>query len=113
MSKPPQDDQNAESPSFEHALAEIEAIVRELEEGKLGLEESLARYERGVKLLRHCREKLQQAERRIELLSGVDANGNPVCTPLDDAATSLEEKARQRSRRRSASPEPPGSTHVA
>ena len=42
-----------------------------------GLNESLERYEEGVKLLRQSYELLQRAERRIELLSGVDAEGNP------------------------------------
>ena len=93
--------QDAEQPNFEQALAGIESIVRELEEGQLGLEDALARYERGVKLLRQCHEQLRQAERRIELLAGVDAEGNPVGTPLDDAALDLGEKARQRSKRRS------------
>jgi exodeoxyribonuclease VII small subunit len=95
--------------TFEQALAEIESIVHELEEGRLGLEEMLARYERGVKLLRSCHGQLQQAERRIELLTGVTPECDPVVTPLDDTALSLDEKARQRSKRRSAaaSPGPP------
>ena len=102
MSKPTPERQDAERPTFEQALAAIESIVHELEEGQLGLEEALAGYERGVKLLRQCHEQLEQAERRIELLSGVDAEGNPVCTPLDDTSLALDEKARQRSKRRSA-----------
>ena len=76
-----------ESISFEKALATLEQIVHELEEGRLGLAESLARYEEGVKLLRQCHGLLQQAERRIELLTGVDAAGNPVTEPFDDRAT--------------------------
>jgi exodeoxyribonuclease VII small subunit len=92
--------------TFEQALAAVETIVRELEEGQLGLDDSLARYERGAKLLRRCHEQLQQTERRIELLAGIDAEGNPVTTPLDDTALSLEEKARQRGKRRSASGPP-------
>ena len=57
--------------TFEQALAEIERLVRELEEGQTGLEESLARYERGVGLLKRCYSQLQQAEQRILLLTGV------------------------------------------
>jgi exodeoxyribonuclease VII small subunit len=94
-------------PSFEETLEQLEAIVQQLEEGKIGLNEALARYEEGVKLLRHCYGLLEGAERRIELLSGVDAEGNPVTTPLDDEALSLDEKARSRSRRRTA-PDGPG-----
>jgi exodeoxyribonuclease VII small subunit len=88
--------------TFEQALAEIESIVHDLEEGRFGLEEMLARYERGVKLLRSCHGQLQQAERRIELLTGVTPECDPIVAPLDDAALSLDEKARQRSKRRTA-----------
>ena len=73
--------------SFEQALAALEQIVRDLEDGRLGLVESLARYEQGVKLLRNCYTQLEKAERRIELLTGIDAAGNAVLTPFDDTAT--------------------------
>lgn len=77
-------------------------MVSSLEEGQVGLSESLAQYEQGVKLLRQCHELLAQAERKIEVLTGFDAQGNPVAEPLDDAAEgSLEEKAASRSKRRS------------
>lgn len=116
MTKRPPEEEPSQL-TFEQALAGIESIVRELEEGRLGLDDSLARYERGVRLLHRCHEQLQQAERRIELLSGLDAEGNPVTTPLEDTALSLEEKARQRGKRRSAAsphntvdPEDPAST---
>jgi exodeoxyribonuclease VII small subunit len=80
----------------------LEAIVHELEEGKLGLDASLERFEQGVKLLRQCQEILERTTRRIELLVGVDADGNPVSRPMDAEPSSLEEKAGQRSRRRGA-----------
>jgi exodeoxyribonuclease VII small subunit len=90
------------SHSFEQALARLEEIVARLEEGQAGLSESLAQYEEGVKLLRQCHQLLEQAERKIEVLAGFDAEGNPVTEPLLDAgAASLEEKAEARSRRRS------------
>jgi exodeoxyribonuclease VII small subunit len=73
--------------SFEQALTTLEQIVHDLEEGRLGLAESLARYEEGVKLLRQCHGLLEQAERRIELVTGADAAGNPVTVPFDDQAT--------------------------
>ena len=95
----PKSEEPAE-PSFEESLARLEAIVGELEEGRVGLAEALAGYEEGVKLLRRCHAMLQKAERRIELLGGVDADGVPICSPLNDASLSLEEKAAQRSRRR-------------
>jgi exodeoxyribonuclease VII small subunit len=89
--------------SFEQALARLEQIARDLEDGNLGLEESLTCYEEGVKRLKTCHRMLAQAERKIELLSGVDAQGNPITQPFDDEATTLEEKAEGRSRRRSSS----------
>jgi exodeoxyribonuclease VII small subunit len=92
-----------DSPNFEQALAALEEIVHDLEEGQLGLKEALRRYEMGVKLLKKCHALLAQAERRIELLTGVDAQGQPVVEPFDEqAAASLEEKAATRSKRRSA-----------
>jgi exodeoxyribonuclease VII small subunit len=88
---------------FESALKRLEEIVRLLEEGDIGLNESLERYEEGVKLLRQSYELLERAERRIELLSGVDANGNPITQPFDDTATlGSDEPGTRRSRRRSA-----------
>jgi exodeoxyribonuclease VII small subunit len=54
---------------FESALAELDAIVKALEEGDLSLEKSLELYERGVQLSRFCHAKLEGAERRIEVLN--------------------------------------------
>jgi exodeoxyribonuclease VII small subunit len=86
---------------FEGALAELEEIVHALEDGEIGLSESLARYEKGVTLLRQCYNMLDGAQRRIEMLTAVDAEGRPVVTPVDDAELTLAEKADRRSRRRS------------
>jgi exodeoxyribonuclease VII small subunit len=54
---------------FESATAELDAIVRKLEEGDLPLEQSMALYERGLQLSRFCHAKIEEAERRIELLN--------------------------------------------
>jgi exodeoxyribonuclease VII small subunit len=54
---------------FEAALSELESIVKRLEDGELTLESSLALYERGVELSRFCHSRLEQAERRIEILN--------------------------------------------
>jgi exodeoxyribonuclease VII small subunit len=86
---------------FEDAFAQLEFIVAQLEEGQIGLAEGLARYEEGVKLLKHCYQLLASAERRIELLKGVDPDGQVTSEPLGDEAISLEEKAQSRSRTRS------------
>ncbi len=61
--------------SFEASLGELEKIVRKLEDGELSLEESLKLFEDGVKLSRECQERLNQSERRIEVLLK-DADGN-------------------------------------
>lgn len=55
---------------FSEALAELETIVTALEGGQLDLEESLARYERGVALLRACQARLGEAEQRVTMLMG-------------------------------------------
>jgi exodeoxyribonuclease VII small subunit len=89
-----------EPPGFEQALDRLETIVHELEDGRIGLADGLGRYEEGIKLLRQCYELLENAERRIELLSRLGVAGEPVTEPFDDAQQSLEEKSEQRSRRR-------------
>ncbi len=54
---------------FEAAIAELESIVKKLEEGDMPLEQSLALYERGVQLSRFCHARLEEAERRIDILT--------------------------------------------
>jgi exodeoxyribonuclease VII small subunit len=76
-----------EALTFEQALAELDAIVRDLEDGRTGLEDALRRYERGVALLKHCSGQLRQAEQRINELIGADSAGNPVTRPFQHAAT--------------------------
>ena len=67
--------------SFEAQLASLERIVRELERGDLPLEQSLELFEQGVKLSRECQERLNEAERRIEvLLRGGD--GSTIAVPF-------------------------------
>jgi exodeoxyribonuclease VII small subunit len=71
-----------EPPSFEQALERLEVIVEELEGGSLSLEESLARYEEGIKLSRRLTQTLDHAEKRIESL--VEEEGKPPTTrPLE------------------------------
>ena len=93
------DDQD--SPNFEAAMERLEEIVQDLEDGDLGLDHSLQRYEEGVKYLKICHQKLKDTELKIELLTGLDAEGNPVTAPFDDPATTLEEKQQRRAKRRS------------
>ena len=54
---------------FEAAIAELESLVKKLEEGDIPLETSLKLYERGVHLSRFCHSRLEDAERRIEVLN--------------------------------------------
>lgn len=69
--------------TFEAAIAELESIVKRLEEGKVPLEESVAIYERGEVLKKRCEELLKQAEARVEKIT-LDASGKPSgTTPLD------------------------------
>ncbi len=64
--------------TFEQSLADLEQLVRELEDGKLGLDEALSRYEKGVGLIKHCHNQLQQAEQRILVITGLNPEGQPL-----------------------------------
>jgi exodeoxyribonuclease VII small subunit len=87
--------------TFEQALTELDRIVRELEDGGTGLEESLARYEQGVGLLQRCYAQLRQAEQRIQLLAGIDEDGKPMLRPFDHTATAdVENKDMKQHRKR-------------
>jgi exodeoxyribonuclease VII small subunit len=76
--------------TFEAALGQLEAIVSELERGALDLDASLSRYERGVGLLSRCRSTLQDAERRVALLTGASPDGEPITSPFDDPSSLAE-----------------------
>ncbi len=69
-------------PTFEEALSELEAIVKQMEEGDLSLDEALAKFERGVALSRVCSKRLEQAEKRIDMVL-CSAEGEPVLKPAD------------------------------
>ena len=90
----------AESVDFESSLEELEVIVRRLEQGGGPLEQALGDYAQAIVLLRACHGRLEHAERKIEILSGVDANGNPVVREVDDEELSLEDKQESRGQRR-------------
>ncbi|MBN2377119.1 MAG: exodeoxyribonuclease VII small subunit [Sedimentisphaerales bacterium] len=65
---------NSEKPkqTFEQALEELEKIVAQVEQGEIGLEKSIDKYEQGMKLIKHCRAILAQAEKRIETINQQD-----------------------------------------
>lgn len=89
-------------PDFEQCLEELSSIVGRLESGELTLDESLEQYELGVNRLMACYNHLTAAERRIEVVSGVDAEGNPVAKPFDELADDqVQHDSTTRSRKRS------------
>jgi len=69
--------------TFEASLKELETIVKQLEEGDMPLEESLKLFESGVRLSRECRERLNNAERRIEVLMK-EADGSMNLEPVGE-----------------------------
>lgn len=71
----------AKPKTFEDAVEEVERIVKQIENDEIGLEQSLAAYDRGTVLIKHCREILNKAEQTIEQLSA-DAEGNPQTEPM-------------------------------
>ncbi|PQO34390.1 exodeoxyribonuclease VII small subunit [Bremerella cremea] len=101
--KTPESQPDESAPKFEQGLSELQQIVQQLETGQLGLDEALEKYQRGIEVLKQCHTVLKSTERKIELLSGVDAEGNPVTQPFEDEQMSLDEKAESRAKRRGAS----------
>lgn len=83
--------------TFEASLQELEKIVRKLEDGDLPLEDSLRLFEDGVRLSRQCQERLDQAERRIEILLQ-DEDRNPILQTIaaDDLREEQEPKVKRR-----------------
>ena len=75
--------------TFEDALRELEQILSEIENGDVGLEESLVKYERGNFLIQHCRSVLSAAEKQIEALSEGEGNPNEE-NPKSEANTESE-----------------------
>ncbi len=78
--------------SFEQALERLEGVVGRLEDGDIPLEEALKLFEEGVRLSRLCAKKLDEAEKRVELLSR-DGEGKLVTRPFDQDD---EDKGRRR-----------------
>ena len=70
-----------DSLSFEEAMAELEKLVKQLEDGKAKLEDAIGAYERGALLKRHCETKLREAQAKIEQIS-VGADGSVTVKPF-------------------------------
>ena len=72
------------APTFEAALRDLQRIVSDLERGEPELSSALAKYEQGVKLLAQCQRALEEAEKAVALLSGVQADGSPITRPFEE-----------------------------
>ena len=69
--------------TFEQAMADLEQVVTQLERGDVPLEDSIALYERGAQLKKHCEAKLKQAEEKVATIT-LDGNGEPSgTTPVE------------------------------
>jgi exodeoxyribonuclease VII small subunit len=101
------DSSHAAEPSFEDSLIELENVVHDLEDGRLGLTESLGRYEEGVKHLKRCYQLLEQAEQKIGLLTGVNDDGSACSEPFDGSSEPLAEAAGRRRRAKKPRPAAP------
>ena len=77
---------------FEDGLARLEKIVEELESGDLTLDQSLARYEEGVKAFKQCHEILRDAEKRVEQLLKA-GDGTEQAVPFDAEASAAPDDA--------------------
>lgn len=83
MAKKKQAEQTEKPIDFESALADVEKVVHQLESGELGLSESLVHYERGIQKIKQCHQVLENAERRIAVLTSVDEDGTAHLEPVD------------------------------
>ena len=90
----------SEGPTFEQSLAQLEQIVRDLEDAQLGLDEALGRYEQGVGLIKRCHAQLHAVEQRILQLTGIDADGKPLTQCFDHSATGETAKPANKPRRK-------------
>ena len=73
--------------TIESSMDELQEIVQSLESGQESLDVSLQKFERGMSLLRSCHQQLEQAASRIEILTGITADGDVRVAPFDGSAT--------------------------
>ena len=79
------------SNEFEKAFQQLEKIVQRLESEELPLDESLHLFEEGIRLSRFCHQRLEEVEKKIELILA-DAKGQPVTEPFEEAEVEDEEE---------------------
>ncbi len=70
---------------FEQAMQRLQEIVADMESGRIGIEQSIARYEEAMQLAAHCRRILENAEQRIRKIQ-LDAQGQPQSEPFEPPA---------------------------
>jgi exodeoxyribonuclease VII small subunit len=112
----PEHDEQPEDLAFEAAMESLDAIVASLEGDRLPLEDMVTSYERGMKLLRVCRSRIESARQRVELITA-DLEGRGKATlgefsPPDatEAAATSEDAPKRASRKKSGAEPPPAST---
>lgn len=71
----------SKKPSLEKSLSDLEKLVESMEQGQLSLEDSLERFEQGIKLARECQGTLSQAEQKVQML--IEKNGQLGLAPFD------------------------------
>src|SRR5215207_7943364 len=109
----PANDEPCEDPTFEAAMESLDAIVASLEGERLPLEEMVASYERGMKLLRVCRSRIETARQRVELITAdFEGRGKAALSEITalespDSPTVAEEPSKRQPRKKSAPLEPP------
>lgn len=69
----------AKQPDLEKSLADINKLIEKMEHGELSLEQSLAEFEKGITLIKHCQKVLTEAEQKVNLL--MEKNGQASLTP--------------------------------
>ena len=77
------ENENFDNLSFEEALIKLEDIVRELESGRIKLDDAVSAYERAVRLKKICTDKLNAAALKVEKIE-INKEGNLTTTPLDN-----------------------------
>ncbi len=96
----------SETTSFEDAMQRLDEIVSGMEDNRLPLEEMISSYEEGVRLLKLCRQRIEGARRRVELISADVEGGKATLTPfeedaeMDETVAESPEKLRPQNRRR-------------
>lgn len=74
------------STNFEAAIAELESLVEEMEQGDISLEESLKKFERGIELTRTCQQALREAEQKVQML--IEKQQGDAIVDVDDLGQS-------------------------